>query len=134
MPTNFALNSPPAHSFAVSFPNTASTSNSGAQPEAKSSKLEYKPKEKDLMNEVAAQMPNKWRNLAFELELERPTIDRIDNEHGKDTIRCYDEVFGEWGRRCASSEQTWATIIKALRAPQVNERVIADRLEQTFAK
>ncbi len=86
------------------------------------------------MNEVAAQIPAKWRKLAFELELERHTIERIEKEYGTDTIRCYDEVFGEWGKQCSPTEHTWATIIQALRAPQVKETALADRLENKFAK
>ena len=86
------------------------------------------------MNKVAVEIPNKWRRLGSELELPRYVLERIHKEYGTDTHQCFCEVFNEWAKQPSSlMPYTWATIIQALRAPQVNEKVLADRLEREYS-
>ena len=81
---------------------------------------------------VAALASTKWRAIGLELGVETRELNRIEKEHVS-LLRCSEEVFDTWEKQSSDSmPYTWTTIIKALRAPQVNEMKLASDLEKEF--
>ena len=93
----------------------------------------YAPDNIDLLSRVAMQLPMKWRQVGFELGIEKHDLVRIENEKNGETFLCYMEVFDIWERRNTKDKPyTWATLIQALRSPLVNEHSLADTLKRDF--
>ena len=82
------------------------------------------------MNDVAAEIPAKWRVVGIQLCLSPATLDNIQSQTAgrPDSNMCaFEQVFDQWQRR-RSSPYTWEVIIAALRTPSVGEDALADRL------
>ena len=89
--------------------------------------LDNEPDVSDLMNEVAAKIPNKWRDVGLQLGLDQSELDGIANENPRDTNLCYSKVFTRWkNKNSAAHPYNWSTIVRALRAPAVGEERLAD--------
>ena len=92
---------------------------------------------KDLMNEVAAAIPPKWRAVGYQLSLSYNTLDSILRNHAGKPQACLDsfeEVFRTWKDQATTaatcSPYTWLTMIDALKTPVVGEVALAKSLEQ----
>ena len=86
----------------------------------------------DLMNDVAAEIPSKWRSVGIQLKLQRRTLDTIQHENAgmpDSNIHSFEQVFTEWKKQ-KTSPHTWETIINALRAPAVGEIEVADTVHK----
>ena len=82
------------------------------------------------MNEIASQIPAKWRGVGIQLGLSTSTLDNIQSETtGKPDCNylSFEKVFTEW-ERLGSESYTWNTIIEVLRTPAVGEVALADTL------
>ena len=95
------------------------------------------PSLKDLMNEVAAVIPSKWRAVGVQLSLSGGILDSIQNKHAGKVKACLDsfeEVFRTWKDQATTgvtcSPYTWLTMIDALKTPAVGEVALAESLEQ----
>ena len=88
------------------------------------------PSERELMDQVAAIIPVKWRDVGCELGIPGEKLNAIEYQY-RDPKRCFSEVFLKWKSQ-GTPPYTWATIIKALRSRQVNEIRIAKHLEVTY--
>ena len=95
--------------------------------------LSYEPSEKDLMNEVASKIPTHWRQVGCELGLTAEQLNCIDQQRRGIQMNCFSDVF-EWWKNQQTQPYTWATIIRALRAPQVNQPRLADTLQGQFIR
>ena len=82
----------------------------------------------DLMNEVAAHIPNKWRELGIELQLTPSELDCFSVASLGDMLRCFSSVFTVWKNRMSRDPYSWLTVIEALRAPAVGENRLAQKL------
>ena len=71
------------------------------------------------MNFVAAEIPEKWREVGIGLGLDTTNIKRIEAEvpTHKFTL-CYVDVFDTWKNK-GTTEYTWDTLLNALRSPSV---------------
>ena len=81
----------------------------------------------ELMNDVAAEIPTKWRLVGIQLKLPSGTLNTIQDENAgrpDRNVHSFEQVFTEW-RRQKTSPHTWETIINALRAPAVGEIEVA---------
>ena len=88
------------------------------------------PEVSDLMNEVAAKIPNKWMDVGLQLGLDQSELDGITPESPGDTNRCYRKVFTRWKKKSSEKHPyTWSTIVRALQAPAVGEERLADETE-----
>ena len=88
----------------------------------------------DLMNDVAAVIPAKWRSVGVQLKLSDGTLDGIQNQNARTPDCCkhsFEQVFTEW-RKQKTSPHTWQTIINALRAPAVSELELASRISTKY--
>ena len=91
--------------------------------------LEKRPKQSDLLNQVAAQIPAKWRDVGLQFEIDNSNLEAIYNKYLGNVNSCFAGVFDLW-RKNRSHPYTWATIIKILRTRSVGENQLADELEQ----
>ena len=87
--------------------------------------LDSQPELSDLMNEVAAEIPSKWRDVGLQLGLEGiATISPGDTNH------CYSNVFTWWKNQNSTAHPyTWSTIVQALQTPAVGEERLADKIK-----
>ena len=84
----------------------------------------------DLMDEVAAQIPTKWHPFGIKIGIRKGMLDVIEQNHPKDQLRCFAEVFAVWENQVTKMEYSWSSVLEILRAPSINECRIADQLEQ----
>ena len=80
----------------------------------------------DLMREVAADIPDKWWEVAVGLRLERGDIRRIETDDQK-CIKRFMAVFDAW-KRTETEPYTWKTIIDCLDSRLVNEKRLAKEI------
>ena len=88
----------------------------------------------DLMNDVAAVIPAKWRLVGVQLKLPNGTLDEIQAQNAGQPDRCklsFEQVFAKW-RSLGTSLYTWETMIKALSSPAVGEVTLADKLNAKY--
>ena len=95
------------------------------------------PSPKNLMNEVAAVIPSKWKAVGYQLSISNGTLDSIQMNHAGKPQAChhsFEEVFRTWKDQATTaatcSPYTWQTIIDALKTPAVGEVALAESLEQ----
>ena len=94
-----------------------------------SGKLHSSPQLRDLMNFVAAKIPEKWREIGIELGLDSADISRIEAEvPTHKSTPCYLAVFYKWESK-GTTEYTWDTLLKALRTPSVDAMNLANTIE-----
>ena len=86
--------------------------------------LEAEPKLSDLMNEVAAKIPSRWREVGIQLEISNEKLSCFTSTV-LDNFSC---VFTIWKTE-ATSPYKWSTLIDALKAPAVNEITLAEKLK-----
>ena len=85
--------------------------------------LNSEPDLSDLMNEVAAAIPSKWKDVGLQLGLEHGVLLGI-RDH------CYMEVFTQWKNQNSITHPfTWLTMVQVLRNRAVGEKRLADKIE-----
>ena len=72
-----------------------------------------------------------WREVGRELGLSGEELDTIKKKSG-DWRHCFSDVFQSW-RKQGSPPYTWASIIRALRAPEVWEIGLSMEVEEQFS-
>ena len=86
------------------------------------------------MNEVAAAIPGKWRDMGLHLGLNHPVLARIASISPADDIQCYSNIFTEWKSQNSTTDPyTWSTIVQALESPAVRERRLADMIKSKLS-
>ena len=81
------------------------------------------PELRDLMNEVAAKIPSRWREVGIQLEISNAKLDCFTSS----PILNFSSVFETW-KNDATSPYKWSTLIDALKTPSVNEMRLAEKL------
>ena len=82
------------------------------------------------MNDVAAEIPAKWRFVALQLGLPSGLLDGIQTQTAgipNGLLIAFEKVLTEWDRQ-KTKPYTWETIINTLRKPSVNECALADAI------
>ena len=85
---------------------------------------------KDLANCVAAVIPHKWEEVAFQLEISTGDRKAIEQEKAKPFGR-FMAVLEQW-EQSASQPYTWKTIVTVLKSASVDEPKLAEELENDF--
>jgi len=81
------------------------------------------------MNEVAAKIPGKWRDVGLQLGVDHDVLEGIATNSQGDTNHCHSKVFTRWkNQNSAMHPYTWSTIVQALKAPAVGEERLADKI------
>ena len=96
--------------------------------------LEDIPQLCDLMNEVAAQIPSKWRQFGIELRLTQNELDGFLTANFGDTLRCFSSVFTLWQKKMSREPYSWQTVVESLMAPAVGEHRLALELSSKLAR
>ena len=92
--------------------------------------LDSEPELSDLMNEVAAKIPSKWRDVGLQLGLDQGVLEGIALISPGDINHCYMNVFTRWkNQNSTTCPYTWSTVVRALRAPAVGEWKQADQIK-----
>ena len=89
--------------------------------------MDSEPKLLDLMNKVAAKLPNKWWQVGLELDLSADELESFRTLYGGSTDRCFTMVFDSWKKR--TNNYSWAAIITALETPLVGGTRLAEELK-----
>ena len=92
--------------------------------------LQAAPELFDLMNEVAAKIPSKWRQFGIELRLTPSELDGFLAASPGDMLQCFSSIFTVWRNRMSRDPYSWQTVIQALRAPAVGEHRLAQELSE----
>jgi len=91
--------------------------------------LNSAPELSDLMNEIATEIPERWREVGIGLGLVDSDINRIETDvPTHKSYPCYMKVFGMWKNRI-TKPYTWETILSTLRTKLVNAHSLAIALE-----
>ena len=80
----------------------------------------------DLMNEVAAKIPQKWHEVGIQLGVEFDKLKSLSDSSTSDS-RLFASVFTTW-KNCMRKPYTWAVLIQALKSPAVKETRLAQEL------
>ena len=97
-------------------------------------KLDSAPELRDLMNEIAAEIPDKWKEVGIGLGLATSDIKRIETDiPTHKSFPCYMEVFHIWKTNDIEA-YTWGTVLKTLRTKLVNAHGLARTLESRLTK
>ena len=80
------------------------------------------------MNEVAAKIPGKWRDVGLQLGVDQSILEGIATISLGDTNLCYSNVFARWKNQ-KTYPYTWLTIVEVLQAPAVGEERLATKIK-----
>jgi len=88
---------------------------------------------KDLINEIAVKLPDKWCEIGRGLALKENELKQIQAEHGgqQSTNSLFSAMFDKWYHGL-KSPYTWEQVVKALIQPCVGGNRVADELKRKF--
>ena len=92
------------------------------------------PELKDLMNDVAAEVPSMWRLVGIQLQVPAKDLDDIQSQVAgkpKCNIAAFELVFNKW-RELHPRQYTWRTVISALETPSVGASDLAAKLKTKY--
>ena len=93
--------------------------------------LASEPKLADLMNEVAAVIPDRWRDVGLQLGLEQGILNGIALNNPGNSNHCYSDVFTRWRNQNSTDyPYTWSTILQALESKAVEQNELASTIMQ----
>ena len=82
------------------------------------------------MNEVAAKIPAKWRDVGLQLGVDQGVLDGIASISPGDTNRCYSNAFTRWkNQNLMTHPYTWLTVVRALETQSVGENRLASKIK-----
>ena len=86
-----------------------------------------------FQEKLASVIPDKWEDVAIELDLPMATIRVTERERQGNSKRCFAEVFDHWQKNPTPQQPfCWDTVVKVLQSPSVNEPVLARDISQQF--
>ena len=88
------------------------------------------------MNDVAAAIPAKWRQVGVQLKLPSEVLDEIQDQNASKTDMCklsFEQVFKKW-KGSGTSPYTWETMVNVLRSPAVGEVDLAGELSSKYVR
>ena len=86
-----------------------------------------------FIENVATQIPTKWRGVGLALGLRQSQIDAIEEQCLADPLDCFSCVFSHWQQLSTPQQPvSWTTLVTVLRSQYVGEEDLADFLEETF--
>ena len=87
--------------------------------------LDSEPELPDLINEVATEIPSKWKDVGLQLGLGHGVLRGI----GGEASHCYMEVFTRWkNQKSTMYPCTWSTLVHILQTRAVGEEKLADEI------
>ena len=96
--------------------------------------LDSEPELPDLMNEVAAEIPGRWRDMGLQLGLDHRVLETIAKISQGDSNFCFSNVFTRWKNQTSTTDPyTWSTIVQALETPAVGEERLAYKIKSKLS-
>ena len=87
------------------------------------------------MNEVAAKIPNKWRDVGLQLGVDHSVLEGIGSISPGDINRCYSNIFTRWKNQNSTTyPYTWSTIVRALESATVGKKRLADEIKNKLTR
>ena len=83
-----------------------------------------------LNRHVKPQATCKWKSLGAELNIEAGRLDIIEENNPGNVENCCTEMFNIWLR--IDNEASWAKLVNALKAPDVELNVLAEEIARRF--
>ena len=82
------------------------------------------------MEEIAAVIPTKWRDIGLQLGLDKSVLEGIALISPGDTNHCYSNVFTQWNNQNLTTHPyTWSTVVRALETRVVGENRVAQHIK-----
>ena len=95
--------------------------------------LDREPELPDLINEVAAEIPCKWRDVGLQLGISKGVLDGIAPNRPEDINHCFSNIFTRWkNQNSPTHPYTWSTVVNVLQSKAVGENRLADKIIQKF--
>ena len=96
--------------------------------------LDSEPELSDIMMEVAAKIPGKWRDVGLQLGVDHDVLEGIATISQGDTNLCYSNVFTRWKHQNSITHPyTWSTLVQALKTPAVGEERLANKIKSELS-
>ena len=86
------------------------------------------PIDEDLMNDVAAVIPAKWYGFGVQLKIEPGILDGFKQQNMGDCLNCFSAVFTKWKSSPTRTPICWATVVKVLKSPHIDEQDLAKKI------
>lgn len=86
----------------------------------------------DLMEDVAAQAPDDWRNIGTMLDIHFSQLNSFSRQYQADPMDCYRAVFHHWETSKKDHPFTWDTIVKILKSDVVKRRDLAAKIKKKY--
>ena len=92
--------------------------------------LDSEPELPDLMNDIAATIPSKWKDVGLQLGLDHGVLEGI----GGEASHCYMDVFTRWEKQKSTTHPySWLTIVQVLQTRAVGEEKLADEIKNKLS-
>lgn len=95
--------------------------------------LDSEPELSDLMNEVAAKIPSKWRDMGMQLGLDEGRLDAVALISSGNTNHCFSNVFTLWKNQ-TRHPYTWLVAVQALQSASVQENRLAEEIKMNLTR
>ena len=82
-----------------------------------------------FQEKIASIIPQKWEDVAIELDLPMSTIRAIERERHGNSRRCFAAIFDDWQKN-PQRPFCWDTVVEVLES--VDERVLARKISEQF--
>ena len=86
-----------------------------------------------FLENVAVEVPAKWRNVGIALGISPSKLDGFEQQHRGEPMRCFERVFQSWEQKGPGSF-TWSTLFAVLEKKLIGEEVLAKSLRQKFTE
>uniref|UniRef100_A0A1X7STP1 Ubiquitin-like domain-containing protein n=1 Tax=Amphimedon queenslandica TaxID=400682 RepID=A0A1X7STP1_AMPQE len=90
------------------------------------------PKERHLMNDVAAKAPEKWMVVGTMLDIHSSVLYSIDIQNKSNPMACYLAVFHHWQTSIDCPPFTWDTIVEVLESDVVHRHDLAVAIRRKY--
>ena len=92
-----------------------------------------RPKDSELMNDVAAKAPDQWMNFGTMLDIDSSVLYSFKARHNANLIACYRDVFA-WWRVTTIHPYTWATVVEILKSDIIGRHDLAAEIRRKHMK
>ena len=86
-----------------------------------------------FLENVAVEMPAKWRIMGLQLGISSSILDGFEQQHRGEPMRCFERVFQSWEQKSPGT-LTWSTLFAVLEKKLVGENVLAKSLRQKYVE
>ena len=83
-----------------------------------------------FLENVAAEIPSKWRRVGLALGVDSAKLDGFEEQYRGDPMRCYERVFQVW--QGTSKTFTWSMLFAVLEKKMIGEDKLAKTLREKF--